>query len=76
VSKFMPWPKDFESCSSLKNLGQHCLLKATSLAVVTPFYSVSLIESVQSEIASERPVRFLYLFRFFFFNNNFFLGNF
>jgi hypothetical protein len=33
-----------------------------SLAVVTPFFSVSLIESVQSDIASESPVRNLQLF--------------
>ena len=37
-------------------VGQHLLLKAVSLAVVTPFYSVSIIESVQSDIASESPV--------------------
>jgi solute carrier family 25 protein 46 len=42
--------------SSPKMLGQHLLLKAVSLAVVTPFFSVSLIESVQSDIASESPV--------------------
>ena len=38
-------------------LGQHLLLKAVSLALVTPFFSVSLIESVQSDIASESPVQ-------------------
>jgi hypothetical protein len=38
-------------------IGQHLLLKAVSLAVVTPFFSVSLIESVQSDIASESPVQ-------------------
>ncbi len=32
-----------------------------SLAVVTPFFSVSLIESVQSDIASESPVIILVL---------------
>ena len=46
---------DFFS-SSAKMLGQHLLLKAVSLALVTPFFSVSLIESVQSDIASESPV--------------------
>jgi len=36
-------------------LGQHLLLKAVSTALVTPFYSASLVETVQSDIASEKP---------------------
>ena len=36
-------------------IGQHLLLKSVSLAVITPFFSASLVETVQSEIASERP---------------------
>lgn len=57
VGKFTPWPKEIEFPSSPKMIGQHLLLKAVSLAVVTPFFSVSLIESVQSDIASESPVQ-------------------
>ena len=56
VAKITPWPQDLEFPSSPKMIGQHLILKAISLAVVTPFYSVSLIESVQSDIASETPV--------------------
>eukprot|EP00095_Tigriopus_kingsejongensis_P008886 snap_masked-scaffold566_size135349-processed-gene-0.0 protein:Tk08886 transcript:snap_masked-scaffold566_size135349-processed-gene-0.0-mRNA-1 annotation:"hypothetical protein DAPPUDRAFT_308941" len=55
TSKFTPWPKEVDRRSSLRSIGQHLLLKAVSLAVLTPFYSASLVETVQSEIASERP---------------------
>ncbi|TRY69383.1 hypothetical protein TCAL_07204 [Tigriopus californicus] len=55
TSKFTPWPKAVDRRSSLRSLGQHLLLKGVALAVLTPFYSASLVESVQSEIASERP---------------------
>ncbi len=39
----------------MRMIGQHLLLKAVAVAVVTPFFSASLVETVQSEIASERP---------------------
>ncbi|KAE8749764.1 hypothetical protein FOCC_FOCC003504 [Frankliniella occidentalis] len=55
ISKFTPWPKEVNSESSLKAFGQHILLKCISLAIVTPFYSASLVETVQSDIASEKP---------------------
>eukprot|EP00088_Acartia_fossae_P052475 TRINITY_DN5929_c0_g1_i1.p1 TRINITY_DN5929_c0_g1~~TRINITY_DN5929_c0_g1_i1.p1 ORF type:complete len:509 (+),score=82.76 TRINITY_DN5929_c0_g1_i1:82-1608(+) len=55
ISKFTPWPKEIDKHSSLKMIGQHLLLKAVSSALITPFYSVSLVESVQSDIASEKP---------------------
>jgi len=54
-SKFTPWPKEIDSGSSLRMIGQHLLLKSVAMAVVTPFFSASLVETVQSEIASERP---------------------
>ena len=41
--------------SSLKTIGQHLLLKCSALALITPFYSASLVETVQSEITSEKP---------------------
>ena len=31
------------------------MLKCTTLAIITPFNSASLVETVQSEITSERP---------------------
>lgn len=36
-------------------IGQHLMLKAVSLGVTTPFFSASLIETVQSDIACEKP---------------------
>lgn len=55
VSKFTPWPKEATCCQSMKSFGQHILLKCISIGLVMPFYSASLIETVQSEIASESP---------------------
>ena len=50
-----PWPKEVDKHSSLRSVGQHLLLKAVSAALITPFYSASLVETVQSDIASEKP---------------------
>ena len=36
-------------------IGQHLMLKAMSLGLTTPFFSASLIETVQSDIACEKP---------------------
>ncbi|XP_020299451.1 solute carrier family 25 member 46-like [Pseudomyrmex gracilis] len=55
LSKITPWPKKITCDSSLKTFGQHVLLKCLSIGIVTPFYSASLVETVQSEIASECP---------------------
>lgn len=55
ISKITPWPKKINCNSSLKAFGQHILLKCVSIGIVTPFYSASLVETVQSEIASECP---------------------
>ncbi|XP_019532938.1 mitochondrial outer membrane protein SLC25A46 [Aedes albopictus] len=55
VSKFTPWPKEVNSKTTLKQFGQHLLLKCISLATIVPFYSASLVETVQSDIASEKP---------------------
>ncbi|CAH1112501.1 unnamed protein product [Psylliodes chrysocephalus] len=55
ISKVTPWPKEISWHSSLKQFFQHTLLKSVSLAIVTPFYSASFVETVQSEIASEKP---------------------
>ncbi|XP_023330136.1 solute carrier family 25 member 46 [Eurytemora carolleeae] len=55
VSKFTPWPKEINKHSSLNMIGQHLLLKCVSTAIITPFYSASLVETVQSDIASEKP---------------------
>ncbi|KAG7196959.1 hypothetical protein KM043_000225 [Ampulex compressa] len=55
ISKITPLPKEVTWNSSLKAFGQHVLLKCVSIGIVTPFYSASLVETVQSEIASESP---------------------
>ena len=36
-------------------IGQHLMLKAVALSVTTPFFSASLVETVQSDIACEKP---------------------
>lgn len=55
ISKFTPWPKEVNSKTTMKQFGQHLLLKCISLATIVPFYSASLVETVQSDIASEKP---------------------
>jgi solute carrier family 25 protein 46 len=61
TGKFTPWPVQVDSTSSLRMVGQHLLLKAVSQAIVVPFFSASLVESVQSDIASEKPGIFDFL---------------
>ncbi|XP_043067184.1 mitochondrial outer membrane protein SLC25A46-like isoform X2 [Drosophila bipectinata] len=55
ISKFTGWPKEVNSKTTLKRFGQHILLKCFSIGVVVPFHSASLVETVQSDIASEKP---------------------
>ncbi|XP_076627827.1 uncharacterized protein LOC143345015 [Colletes latitarsis] len=55
ISKITPWPKEITWSSSLKAFGQHILLKCVTIGLATPFFSASLVETVQSEIASESP---------------------
>ncbi|KAJ6636643.1 Mitochondrial outer membrane protein SLC25A46 [Pseudolycoriella hygida] len=54
-TKFTTWPKEVNSNTTLKQFGQHILLKCISMTVVLPFYLASLVETVQSDIASEKP---------------------
>ncbi|CAH1171217.1 unnamed protein product [Phaedon cochleariae] len=55
ISKVTPWPKEIGMHSSLRQFCHHIMLKCVSLAAVAPFYSASFVETVQSEIASEKP---------------------
>lgn len=55
MSKCTPWPKEINSRTTLKQFGQHLILKSISIGIVLPFYSASLVETVQSDIASEKP---------------------
>ncbi|XP_060516007.1 mitochondrial outer membrane protein SLC25A46 isoform X2 [Cylas formicarius] len=55
ILKLTYWPKEINVHSSLKQFFNHILLKCLTFVIVTPFYSASLVETVQSEIASEKP---------------------
>lgn len=55
IYKFFGWPKEIHSRTSMRHVGQHVMLKCLSLVTILPFYSASLVETVQSEIASEKP---------------------
>ncbi|CAD0202283.1 unnamed protein product [Chrysodeixis includens] len=55
VSKGTGWPKELSKCDSVLQFLQHITLKCISLAIITPFYSASLVETVQSDIASDKP---------------------
>ncbi|KAK4871619.1 hypothetical protein RN001_015743 [Aquatica leii] len=55
LSKVTPWPKEISRSSSVKSFFQHIFLKSVSLIVIMPYYTASLVETVQSDIASEKP---------------------
>ncbi|EDX18051.1 solute carrier family 25 member 46 [Drosophila simulans] len=55
ISKVTSWPKEVNSRTTLKRFGQHLLLKCISIGLVVPFHAASLVETVQSDIASEKP---------------------
>lgn len=58
LSKITHWPKNISYLHSIQNILQHIVLKFVSASIATPFYSASLIETVQSDIASEKPTIF------------------
>ncbi|XP_064608694.1 mitochondrial outer membrane protein SLC25A46-like [Liolophura sinensis] len=55
ISEITPFPKEVTRHSSLKKIGQHFVLKCMAHTLTTPFYASSFVETVQSDIASERP---------------------
>lgn len=55
LAEVTPFPREVSSNSSIKQLSQHLLLKIIAYGVLTPFYCASLVETVQSDIASEKP---------------------
>ncbi|KAF5281456.1 hypothetical protein FQR65_LT14690 [Abscondita terminalis] len=55
LSKITPWPKEISNTASIKSFFQHIFLKSISLTIVMPYYAASLVETVQSDIASEKP---------------------
>nr|XP_012999095.1 solute carrier family 25 member 46 [Cavia porcellus] len=50
ISEFTPLPREISHKWNPKQIGEHLLLKALTYIVAMPFYSASLIETVQSEI--------------------------
>jgi len=55
LSELSGFPREVSRRSTLKKYGGHLFLKSMVFALTTPFYTASLIETVQSDIASERP---------------------
>ena len=58
LSKVTPWPKEITRESSLKSFFQHIFLKGVTFSLIMPYYCASLVETVQSDIASEKPGMF------------------
>ncbi|XP_070373713.1 mitochondrial outer membrane protein SLC25A46 [Equus asinus] len=50
ISEFTPLPREISHKWNPKRIGEHLLLKSLTYVVAMPFYSASLIETVQSEI--------------------------
>uniref|UniRef100_A0A8D0H152 Solute carrier family 25 member 46 n=1 Tax=Sphenodon punctatus TaxID=8508 RepID=A0A8D0H152_SPHPU len=55
ISEFTPLPRELSHKWSLRQIGGHLLLKGLTCVVAMPFYSASLIETVQSEIIRDNP---------------------
>ncbi|XP_058512302.1 mitochondrial outer membrane protein SLC25A46 isoform X1 [Ochotona princeps] len=50
ISEFTPLPREVSHKWNPKQIGEHLLLKSLTYIIAMPFYSASLIETVQSEI--------------------------
>lgn len=55
ISEFTPLPRELTHKWSPKHIGGHLFLKGLVYVIQTPFYSASLIETVQSEIIHDNP---------------------
>eukprot|EP00062_Callorhinchus_milii_P008626 gi/632951543/ref/XP_007891350.1/ PREDICTED: solute carrier family 25 member 46 [Callorhinchus milii] len=55
ISEFTPLPREVSHKWSPKQILGHVVLKGLTCAVAMPFYSASLIETVQSEIIRDNP---------------------
>ncbi|NXP22510.1 S2546 protein, partial [Scytalopus superciliaris] len=55
ISEFTPLPRELSHKWNFKQLGGHLLLKGLTHVIAMPFYSASLIETVQSEIIRDNP---------------------
>ncbi|KAG9487946.1 hypothetical protein GDO78_007644 [Eleutherodactylus coqui] len=55
ISECTPLPRELTHKWSPRQIAGHILLKGLVYVIVTPFYSASLIETVQSEIIRDNP---------------------
>ncbi|XP_048382904.1 mitochondrial outer membrane protein SLC25A46 [Stegostoma tigrinum] len=55
ISEFTPLPREVSHKWSPKQIAGHLVLKGLTCVVALPFYSASLIETVQSEIIRDNP---------------------
>ncbi|XP_052100503.1 mitochondrial outer membrane protein SLC25A46-like [Mytilus californianus] len=55
ISEITPLPKEISRHHTVKKHMQHLLLKGLAFVVTTPFLVSSLVETVQSDVSSERP---------------------
>ncbi|KAM9367270.1 mitochondrial outer membrane protein SLC25A46 isoform 1-T1 [Phaethornis superciliosus] len=55
ISEFTPLPRELSHKWNFKQIGGHLLLKGLTHVIAMPFYSASLIETVQSEIIRDNP---------------------
>ncbi|XP_054666925.1 mitochondrial outer membrane protein SLC25A46 isoform X2 [Grus americana] len=55
ISEFTPLPRELSHKWNLRQIGGHLLLKGLTHVIAMPFYSASLIETVQSEIIRDNP---------------------
>ncbi|XP_074851340.1 mitochondrial outer membrane protein SLC25A46 isoform X2 [Carettochelys insculpta] len=55
ISECTPLPRELSHKWSLRQIGGHLLLKSLTYVIAMPFYSASLIETVQSEIIRDNP---------------------
>ncbi|XP_028604689.2 mitochondrial outer membrane protein SLC25A46 [Podarcis muralis] len=55
ISEFTPLPRELSYKWSPKQIGGHLMLKGLTCLIAMPFYSASLIETVQSEIIRDNP---------------------
>lgn len=55
ISEVTPFPKEINRHHTIKKHVQHLVLKGLAFVVTTPFLVTSLVETVQSDVSSERP---------------------
>lgn len=54
ITEFSPCPREVTRHSRLKKVGLHLLMKSLCCMITTPFQAASLVETVQSEVVTDR----------------------